>query len=151
MNITKFRYRSKRKACGQKRPTEIIQKGTGATQKRKGPEASGCNGFQGPFLYCIGGLGSLQEHILTDTKFYPDCRKRLIPSFWHSAFKVSDPQRATEAVFPFVSRSRSEGESSTCVPIFPPLTRIVSKERQLSWNIVGKSFFMPIGEHPPRI
>ena len=58
---------------------------------------------------------------------------------------------AMAAVWPRVSFNRSSGESSTWVPIFPPLTIMVAQDRALSSRVVRKAFFIPMGEQPPRI
>ena len=45
--------------------------------------------------------------------------------------------------------SRSVNGSSIWNPIRPPLKKIVSYSGAVSWIVVRKNFFMPIGLHPP--
>ena len=55
----------------------------------------------------------------------------------------------TSAILAPSSAMSLSGESSTCAPIFPALTQMVSNKMTVSWNTVGNCFFIPTGEQPP--
>ena len=58
---------------------------------------------------------------------------------------------AISADVPFTKRSRSCGATSTCAPIFPALKMMLGKASQLLSTTVRYSFFIPMGEQPPRM
>ena len=61
----------------------------------------------------------------------------------------SAPSSAESAYLSGTTFSRSPGATSTCMPMCPPLKTIFGMSRALISTTVGKSFFIPIGEHPP--
>ena len=52
---------------------------------------------------------------------------------------------------PFVARFRSAGDRKICAPSRPPLMMTVSNASAEASMTVGKAFFMPSGDTPPRI
>ena len=81
----------------------------------------------------------------------------LLFGFAHLHF-VQDFSRLLRHLYPSTIKSaadaptramRPAGFTSTWKPTFPADTHMVSSARQLSWNTVGKRFFIPTGEQPP--